>query len=88
MPAGDFAETRGAHRPELRRHFVLEHQRHAIDQQRLDDARDQSLGEAAQIEVAIEIAREAEQRTPIVVAIAIERAIEHVLHERLHRRRQ
>ena len=52
------AEARGAHRAEVRRRLVLEHQRHAIDQQRLDDARDQALGQAVQVEVAVEIARE------------------------------
>ena len=73
---------------EVRRHFVLEHQRHAIDEQRFDDARDETLGQAMQIEVAVEVARKADQRAAVVVAIAIERAVEHVLHDVLDRRRK
>ena len=62
--------------------LVLEHQRHAIDEQRLDDARHQPLGQAVQIEVAVQVAREADQRAAVVVAVAIERAVERVLDER------
>ena len=32
----------------MRRDLVLEQERHAIDEQRLDDARDQALGQAVQ----------------------------------------
>ena len=82
------AEPGRAHRPEVRRDFVFEHQRHPIDEQRLDDARHEALGQTVEIEVAVQVAREAHQRAAVVVAIAIERAVEHVLHEVLDRRRQ
>ena len=40
--------------------------------------------EAMQVEVAVEIAREADQGTAVVVAIAIEHAVQRVLDEVLH----
>ena len=70
---------------EIARPLVGEHQRHPVDDQRLDDARDEALAEADDVEVAVEIAREADQRAPVVVAVAIEHAIERVLHRVLHR---
>ena len=45
----------GAKSPEP---LVGQHQRHAIDDQRLDDARDEALAEAHDVEVAVQIARE------------------------------
>ena len=33
-----------------------------------------------QIEVAVEVAREADERAAVVIPIAIERAVEHILH--------
>ena len=67
---------------------ALEHQRHPIDEQRLHDARNEPIGEPVQIEIAVQVAGEADERTPIVVAIAIERAIEQRLHGVLDRRRE
>ena len=72
----------------LRRRRRREHQRHAIDDQRLDDARDQPLAEADDVEVAVQVAREGDERAAVVVAIAIEHAVERVLHRLLHRLRQ
>ena len=65
--------------------LVDEHQRHAIDDKRLANARDEPLAQAIEIEVAVQIAREADERAPIVVPVAIERAIERVLNRALHR---
>src|SRR5438132_48633 len=47
-----------ADRAEIARTLVGQHQRHAIHDQRLDDAGDQPLTEADDVEVAVEIARE------------------------------
>ena len=53
-----------------------EHQRHAIDQQRLGDAVDEALAETQQIEIAVEVAGEADERPPIVVAVTVVDAVE------------
>ena len=65
-----------------------QHQRHPIDDQRLDDARDEPLAEPDDVEIAVQVTRECDQRASVVVAIAIEGAIERVLHGVLHRTRQ
>ena len=68
--------------------LVGEHQRHPVDDQRFDDARDQPLAESDDVEIAVQIAREADERAAIVVAIAIEHAIQRVLHRLLDRLRK
>src|SRR5206468_11179134 len=65
-------EAKIADRCKIARPLVGEHERHAIDDERLDDARDEALAEANDIEIAVEIAREADERTPVVVAGAVE----------------
>ena len=65
-----------------------EQQRHAIDDERFGDATDQPLAEPQQIEVAVEIAREADERAAVVVAIAVVHAVERGLDRVLHRARQ
>jgi hypothetical protein len=82
------AETGGAHRSEVRGRFILQHQRHAIDEQRLHHARHEPLGQPVQIEVAVQVAREADQCPAVVVAIAVEGAIERGLYEFLDGRRK
>ena len=49
-----------------------QHQRHAIDDERLDDAVHEPLAEAQQVEVAVQVAREADERAPVVVAVAVD----------------
>ena len=44
--------------------------------------------EADDVEVAVQVARERDERAAVVVAIAVEDAIERVLHRVLHRPRQ
>ena len=82
------AKSRRAHRAEVRRDLVLQHQRHAIDQQRLDHSRNEPLRESMEVEVAVQVAREPYERAAIVVPITIERPIEQILNEILDRRRQ
>ena len=53
-----------------------QHQRHPIDDERLHDAVDEPLAQAEQIEVAVQVAREADERPAIVVAIAVVDAVE------------
>ena len=60
-------------------------QRHAIDDERLHDAVDEPLAQAEQIEVAVQIAREADERAAVVVAIAVVHAVEAGLDRVLHR---
>ena len=60
-------------------------QHHAIDEQRLHDARDEPLGQPVEIEVGVEVAREPDERPAVVVAIAVERAVEPGLNGVLHR---
>ena len=82
------AEAEVADRHEVARPLVGHHQRHAIDDQRLDDARDEALAEAQEVEVAVEVAREPDERPAIVVAVAVEDPVERVLHRVPHRARQ
>ena len=70
------------------RPFVDEQQRHAIDDERLANARDEPLAETIEIEVAVQIAREADERAAVVVLVAIERAVERILDGALHRAEQ
>ena len=63
-------------------------QRHAIDHQRLRDAVHEPLAQPEEIEVAVQIAREADQRAAVVVAIAVVDAVEPGLDRVLHRARQ
>ena len=87
-------QRRKSHR--LRRHIPArrvvaerrEHQAHAIEHERLDDAADEPLAQTLKIEVAVEIAREADQRLPIVVAVAVVGAIERHLNRVLDDRRE
>ena len=77
-----------ADRREVTAPFVRQHQRQAVYDQRFDDARHQPLAEADHVEVAVEVARESNQRAAVVVAVAIEHAIERVLHRLANRLRQ
>ena len=88
QPRHALCEPVVADRREVAEALVGEHQRHAIDDERLDDARDEPLAEADDVEVAVQIAREADERAAVVVAIAVEHAIERVLHGFLHRLRE
>ncbi len=88
QPRHRVGESEVADRPEVAGTLVGEHQRHAIDDERFDDARDQPLAEPHDVEVAVQIAGEADQRAPVVVAIAIEHAVERILHRLFHRLRQ
>ena len=63
-------------------------QRHAIDDQRFRDAVHEPLAQPEEIEVAVQIAREADQRAAVVVAIAVVDAVEPGLNRVLHRPRQ
>ena len=65
-----------------------QHQGHAVDQQRLGDAPHQALAQPEQVQVAVEVAREADERAAVVVAIAVVHAIEAGLDRVLHRPRQ
>ena len=65
-----------------------QHQRHAIDQQCFHRARDKTLAQADNVEVAVQVARERDESTAVVVAVTIEHAIERVLDRFLHRMRQ
>ena len=88
---GSRAESRVRDGDELRvrrRRRRREHERHPIDQQRLRDAPHQPFAQAEQIQVAVEIARKADERAPVVVAIAVVHAIEAGLNRVLHRTRQ
>ena len=60
-------------------------ERHAIELDGLAHARHQAFGEAIEVEVAVQLAREADERLAIVVAIAIERAVDRLLQPVLHR---
>ena len=55
------------------------HQRHAIQDQRFDNPDNEPLTETDDVEIAVQIAGEGDERAAVVVAIAIERAIERVL---------
>jgi hypothetical protein len=59
-PVDAIAESRGPHRSEVRRDFVLEQQRHPIDEQRFHDAGYEPRAKSLQVEVAVEIARESD----------------------------
>ena len=80
---GDRREVARAARRQRR-----EHQCHAIDQQRLPNARDQALAQPEQVEVAVEIAGEPDQRAAIVVAVAVVDPVERRLNGVLDRARQ
>jgi hypothetical protein len=47
----------------------------------------ETVGQAVEIQIAVEIARERAKRAAVVIAIAIERPVQRVLHEGLDRRR-
>ena len=51
-------------------------QRHAIDDERLQDAMDEPLAEAQQVEIAVQVARKADERAPVVVAVAVIHPVE------------
>ena len=80
----------------LRRHVAprrpvadrREQQRHALETERLHDPSDQPLAEPLQLEIAVQVARKADERAPIVVAIAVVGAIERHLDGVLHQRRE
>ena len=74
--------------PKSLRPLVGQHQRHAIDDQRLDDPRHQALAETDDVEIGVEIPREADQGASVVVAVAVEQPIQRVLQRLLHRLRQ
>ena len=82
------AEAVVANRGEVAGAVVGEHQRHPVDHQRLDHARDQALTEADHVEIAVQLAGERDQRAAIVVAIAVEHPIDGGVHPFFHRLRQ
>ena len=88
QPRHAIAEPVVADRREIAGAIVGEHQRHPLDHQRFDDARNQPLAETHHVQVAVQLAREGHERAAVVVAIAVEHAIERVLHRLLHRLRQ
>ncbi len=65
-----------------------QHQRHPVDEQRFHDAAHQALAQPEKIEIAVEVAREADERPAIVVAIAVVDAVEAGLNRVLHRPRE
>ena len=65
-----------------------EHERHAVDEQRLGDAVDEAFAQAQQVEIAVEVAREADERAAIVVAIAVVDPVKRRLDGVLHGARQ
>ena len=86
-PSGNPACEMVTKSPRLGRHR-REHQRHAIDHQRFGDAMHEPLAQALQIEVAVQIAREADQRAAVVIAVAVVDLVEAGLDRVLHRARQ
>jgi hypothetical protein len=66
---------------------VRQKQRDAVHAQRFGDAIDETTGEPLQVEVAVQVAREAHERPPVVVAIAVVQPIEAGLHGLPKRRR-
>ena len=85
------AEPRVRDRDELRvptRGDRRQHQRHPFDEQRLGDAAHEALAQAEQIEIAVEVAREADERAAVVVAVAVVDAVEAGLNRVLDRTRQ
>ena len=74
-----------ANRAEVVRPLVGKQQRHPIEDQCLDDPRDQPLTEADDIQIGVEVAREADQRPTVIVAVAIEQPVERVLQSLPHR---
>ena len=58
---------------------------HAIELDGFAHARHHALGQAIEVEVAVQLAREADQRAAIVVAIAIEGTVDRILQAVLHR---
>ena len=59
-------------------------QRHPIDDERFHHAVDEPLAQTEQVEVAVQIAREADEGPPIVVPIAVVHAVEAGLDRILH----
>ena len=88
QPRHQRAEAVVANRVEVAGAIVREHQRHPVDDQRLDHARDQPLAEADDVEIAVQLAGERDQRAAIVVAIAVEHPIDGGVHRFFHRLRQ
>ena len=62
-----------------------EHQRHAIDHQRLGHPAQQPLAEPRQVQIAVQVAGETDQRPAVVVAIAVVGAVERILDRVLDR---
>ena len=60
--------------------FADHHQRHPIDHERLVNPRDEPIAKPIEIEVAVQVASERDQRSTIVVPITIERPIDRRLH--------
>ena len=56
--------------------LVDEQECHAIDDERLADARDEPFAEAVEIEVAVQVARKSDERPSIVVLVTIEGPVE------------
>ena len=65
-----------------------EHERHPIHDQRFGDAVHQPLAQALEVEIAVQIAGEADQGAPVVVAVAVVDPIEPGLDRVLDRARQ
>ncbi len=84
QPREHAVEARDAHGLEVPG-LAGRHQRHAIDDERFLDPRDQPIGQPIEVEIAVEVARKRHQRAAVVVAIAIERAIDRRLHRLLDR---
>ena len=65
-----------------------QHQRHPVDQERLGDATHEPFAQPEEIQIAVEVSREADERAAVVVAIAVVHAIESGLDRVLDRPRQ
>ena len=65
-----------------------QHQRDAIDDERLHDPVHEALAQPEEIQIAVQIAREADERAAIVVAIAVVHAVERRLNRALQRPQQ
>ena len=73
---------------EVARGLIHQQQHHAIDDERLSNARDKTFAEAIEVEVAVEIARESHERAAVVVLVAVERPVERILNRALDRAEQ
>ena len=61
------------------------HQHGVVDDQGLGHPGHESFGQSVQIEIAVQLPRKTEQRTPVVIPVTVVRAVEHRLNGVLHR---